>query len=67
VYAEIEKAARHEILLCGGALSHHHGAGKLRQEFLPRIMSGKSLEWQKKIKNAVDLNNIFGCDNLAIE
>jgi len=67
VYAEIEKAARDEILLFGGALSHHHGVGKLRKEFLPRIMSGKSLEWQTTIKNAVDPDNILGCGNLAIE
>jgi hypothetical protein len=30
-------------------------------------MSGKSLEWQKKMKNAVDPDNIFDCGNLAIE
>jgi alkyldihydroxyacetonephosphate synthase len=54
-------------LLCGGALFHHHGVGKLRKEFLPRIMSGKSLEWQKKFKNAVSPDKILGCGNLAVE
>ncbi|MBL8999058.1 MAG: oxidase, partial [Gemmatimonadetes bacterium] len=32
-YAEIEHAARDEILRSGGSLSHHHGIGKIRQRF----------------------------------
>lgn len=63
VYAEIEKAARDEILLCGGSLSHHHGVGKLRKGFLPRIMSAEVMEWRKNIKQAVDPSNVFGCGN----
>jgi alkyldihydroxyacetonephosphate synthase len=66
-YAEIEKAARDEILLCGGALSHHHGVGKLRKEFLPRIMTCETLDWLRKIKGAVDPDNIFGSSNLVSE
>jgi alkyldihydroxyacetonephosphate synthase len=65
VYGEMEKAARDEILLCGGALSHHHGVGNLRKEFMPRIMSEGALEWQRSIKNAVDPQNIFGAGNMA--
>ncbi|TAQ84945.1 hypothetical protein B7494_g6733 [Chlorociboria aeruginascens] len=65
VYAEIEAAARDEILLCGGALSHHHGIGKLRNQFLPRIMSPGALEWNQRVKEAVDPKNIFGCGNLV--
>lgn len=30
VFAELEEAARDEILLAGGSLSHHHGIGKAR-------------------------------------
>ncbi|HEU4428211.1 MAG TPA: FAD-binding oxidoreductase, partial [Myxococcota bacterium] len=30
VFAELERAARDEILKSGGSLSHHHGIGKLR-------------------------------------
>jgi alkyldihydroxyacetonephosphate synthase len=65
VYGEMEKAARDEILLCSGALSHHHGVGSLRKEFVPRIMSEGALEWQISIKNAVDPQNIFGAGNMA--
>ena len=43
VYAEMERAARDEVLRSGGSLSHHHGIGKLREEFLPEIMSATAI------------------------
>jgi alkyldihydroxyacetonephosphate synthase len=63
VYGEIERAAREEILKLGGSLSHHHGVGKLRQRYLPEIMSPTSLAWSRDAKRAFDPQNIFGCDN----
>ena len=65
VYAEIEAAARDEILKAGGSLSHHHGIGKLRRKFLPRIMSAPALQWIADVKHSVDPGNIFGCGNLT--
>ncbi|MGH7561368.1 MAG: FAD-binding oxidoreductase [Gemmatimonadales bacterium] len=67
VYAELERAARDEILLAGGSLSHHHGVGKIRQAFLPRILSPAALEWSAEVKRAVDPGNVFGIANQAIE
>ncbi|MEM1198511.1 MAG: FAD-binding oxidoreductase [Pseudomonadota bacterium] len=63
VFNEIEVAAREEILNCGGALSHHHGVGKLRKRFMPNVMSDATLDWNRKTKHALDPNNIFGCEN----
>jgi len=63
VYAEIEHAARDEVLRSGGSLSHHHGVGKLRRGFLPRIHSPGTLEWTRQIKAAVDPANVFGVAN----
>jgi alkyldihydroxyacetonephosphate synthase len=63
VYAEIERAARDEILRSGGSLSHHHGIGKLRQRYLPAILSEAALTWNREAKRAFDPQNIFGCDN----
>lgn len=63
VYAEIEHAAREEILAAGGSLSHHHGIGKLREGFLPEVLSGEALRWKKQIKVALDPNNIFAAGN----
>ncbi|MGO9604504.1 MAG: FAD-binding oxidoreductase [Candidatus Binataceae bacterium] len=65
VYLEIEDAARDEILKAGGSLSHHHGIGKLRRKFMPRIMSPAALEWIADVKRSVDPENIFGCGNLT--
>jgi alkyldihydroxyacetonephosphate synthase len=63
VYAELERAAREEILRSGGSLSHHHGVGKLRQRFLPAIFSPTALAWREGLKRAVDPDNLFGCAN----
>jgi alkyldihydroxyacetonephosphate synthase len=63
VFSEIEHAARDEVLKSGGSLSHHHGIGKIRQDFLPRVLSPGMLAWQRAIKTAVDPNNIFGAGN----
>ena len=66
VYAEIEQAARDEILRSGGSLSHHHGIGKLRQRFLPDIMSPTALKWIQQTKLAIDPNNVFGSGNQLV-
>jgi alkyldihydroxyacetonephosphate synthase len=67
VFAEIEHAARDEVLRSGGSLSHHHGVGKLRREFLPEILSDSTLKWNRKIKDALDPQNIFGSENQGFE
>ena len=63
VYGELEHAARDEILRSGGSLSHHHGIGKIRRDFLPRIFSPAALEWSAEVKRAVDPANVFGIGN----
>ena len=63
VYAELEHAARDEILRSGGSLSHHHGIGKIRRGFLPRIFSPATLEWAAEVRRAVDPTRIFGIAN----
>jgi len=59
-YAEMERAARDEILRSGGSLSHHHGVGRLREGFLPRIHSPAGLAWRGEIKRALDPEGVFG-------
>ena len=63
VYLELENIAREEILRCGGSLSHHHGIGKIREQYLPHIMSETALKWKKEIKHGLDPQNIFGSGN----
>ena len=66
VYAELERAARDEILRSGGSLSHHHGVGKLRAAFLPRILSAGAQAWTAELKRAVDPENVFGGGNQGL-
>lgn len=61
VFAELEQAARDEILAGGGSLSHHHGVGQLRAPFLPRIFSPAALDWRARQKRALDPDDLFGC------
>jgi alkyldihydroxyacetonephosphate synthase len=63
VFADLERAARDEILRSGGSLSHHHGVGKLRQPFLPRVFSPTALAFRKKLAQAVDPQNLLGAGN----
>ncbi|HEX5067228.1 MAG TPA: FAD-binding oxidoreductase [Myxococcota bacterium] len=63
VFAELERAARDEILRSGGSLSHHHGVGKLRSEFLPRVFSPAALAWRSRLARSVDPDDLFGAGN----
>jgi len=63
VFAELERAARDEILASGGSLSHHHGIGKLRAPFLPRVFAPAALEWRARMKRALDPDDVLGCGN----
>ncbi len=68
VFAELERAARDEILRSGGSLSHHHGIGRLRAPFLPRVFSAAALEWRARLKDAVDPDGVLGsADGAAME
>uniref|UniRef100_A0A674JPX0 Alkylglycerone-phosphate synthase n=1 Tax=Terrapene triunguis TaxID=2587831 RepID=A0A674JPX0_9SAUR len=64
VYEQIETAAREEILANGGSLSHHHGVGKLRKQWMKESISDVGLGMLKSVKEYVDPNNIFGNRNL---
>jgi alkyldihydroxyacetonephosphate synthase len=67
VYLELENIARDEILKSGGSLSHHHGVGKLRRAFLPRIMSEPTLQLRRRLKKSLDPSNVFGAGNQDLD
>ena len=64
VYENIENAARDEIIANGGSISHHHGVGKIRKQWLKSTISDPGVEMLKAIKEKVDPKNIFGVQNL---
>jgi alkyldihydroxyacetonephosphate synthase len=65
-FEEIEHAARETILACGGSVSHHHGIGKLRTDFLPGTVGESGMTVLKSLKQTVDPENVFCNGNLGL-
>lgn len=65
VYDKIETAARDEIIACGGSISHHHGVGKLRKQWMPSTVGETGLAVIKAIKKELDPQNIFANGNIV--
>ena len=63
VFSEIEHKIRACFIKNGGSISHHHGVGKLRKEFMPETISTGSIQVIQNIKKSQDPDNIFGIDN----
>ena len=63
VFGEIEHELRKTIIENGGSISHHHGVGKLRKDFLPYMISEGSVELVKDLKKSQDPTNVFGVAN----
>lgn len=60
---QIEHALRQTIINNQGSISHHHGVGKIRQDFMKDTLSATSIELLRKMKQASDPHNIFGIRN----
>lgn len=60
----VEHAAREEILECGGSISHHHGVGKHRKDFIEKSIQSMGVKILRGIKNTIDPNNIFANGNI---
>jgi alkyldihydroxyacetonephosphate synthase len=63
IFNSIEYAMREAIMEAGGSISHHHGVGKLRKDFMKGTISPASIEMLKHVKTAHDPKNIFGVAN----
>ncbi len=63
VFVTIEDEIRKAILAAGGSISHHHGVGKLRQQFMGKVITESSRNMLRSLKGSVDPDNIFGIRN----
>lgn len=63
VFGEIEHELRRTIIEQGGSISHHHGVGKLRRDFMGDTISPATADLLKQVKQAHDPQNIFGIRN----
>ncbi len=61
----VEHDARETILKHGGSLSHHHGVGKLRKNWMAECISPVGVAALQGVKRTLDPNNIFGAQNLV--
>lgn len=62
-FQTIERRLREVILEEGGSLSHHHGVGKIRRSFMPRIHSEAAIRALRELKRALDPNDVFAARN----
>ena len=63
VFTSIEHKMRKNFIQNGGSISHHHGVGKLRKDFMQDTISESSIEMVRGIKQAQDPKNVFGVRN----
>lgn len=63
LFGDIEHAIRKAIMDKGGSISHHHGVGKLRKDFMPDTLTKTSMELIRDMKKSHDPNNVFGVRN----
>ena len=63
IFAQIEHAMRETIMAHGGSISHHHGIGKLRRDFIAQTLTPASVELLREVKEGVDPGNVFGIAN----
>ena len=66
VFSDIEHKIRECFIKNGGSISHHHGVGKLRKDFMPETISPGSIDVIQGIKKSQDPDNIFGINNNII-
>ena len=62
-FGEIEHSLRTTIIKHGGSISHHHGVGKLRKDFIPDMLSKTSIDLIREMKQTHDPSNVFGSSN----
>ncbi len=65
-FRQFEQESRQAILDAGGSLSHHHGVGKARANFLPRVQSAEAARWARTIQKSLDPHGVFASGNQNI-
>jgi alkyldihydroxyacetonephosphate synthase len=59
IYRECWRRTMKETIDGGGGISHHHGIGRVRRDWLPAELGETGLTMLKSIKKALDPNNIM--------
>ncbi|EQC39987.1 hypothetical protein SDRG_02647 [Saprolegnia diclina VS20] len=64
LFHTIEQSCVDVMMRNGAALSHHHGIGKHRKQWLPQVLSAPALSAIHGLKAAVDPTNVFATNNI---
>ncbi len=59
-----QSSARDEIIACGGSISHHHGVGKLRKQWVPATIGELGISVIRAMKTELDPNDVFANGNI---
>lgn len=59
----IEHSLRDELIYNGGSISHHHGIGKLRKEFIQNHSDPNSVNLIRQIKASFDPDKLIDSNN----
>lgn len=62
-FEHIEHALRDELIKCGGSISHHHGIGKLRRNFIEKHMDPATINMLKQIRSSMDPDKLLDNNN----
>ena len=62
IYLELKR----KVVQVGGAVSHHHGIGKVRAAFNEQLYDGPSLAAIKAVKSTMDPEDVFCARNNAL-
>ena len=66
-FEQIYLALKRVVVAHGGAVSHHHGVGKLRQPFNDPMYDSTTVAALRAVKEAVDPDNIFCVGNNVLK
>ncbi len=62
-YQKIEYRLREVILENGGSISHHHGVGKVRRDFVAQVYSDAAISALHALKQSLDPDDVFAARN----
>ncbi len=59
IYRECWHRTMEETVAGGGGISHHHGIGRVRRDWMPSELGGAGMNMLKSIKKALDPTNFM--------
>jgi len=65
-YEKIWEAAMNATLKHEGAISHHHGIGRMRAKWIRKDLGDATMELLRKMKNAIDEKRILNRGNMGV-